>query len=670
MIERLLVANRGEIACRVIRTAREMGIKTVAVHSDADAGALHTRLADRSVRIGPAEPERSYLDIDAVIGAARSSGADAIHPGYGFLSESPAFARRCEQEGVVFVGPPPGVMEVAGSKTAAKELARKAGVPVIEGFDAEPGVSAKTLAARARKIGGYPLMVKAAAGGGGRGIRLAENARELARAVDVAAHEAMIGFGDPTVFVERAFTMAKHIEVQVLADSTGRVVTLGDRDCSLQRRRQKVVEEAPAPGVPQKVRDALAAHAKRIAEEMGYVNAGTVEFLTTPEGSVHFLEVNARLQVEHPVTELVYGIDLVELQLSIAAGDPLPADFPPEPEGHAIEARVCAEIPERKYAASVGTIRELRWPPGAIDDATVRIDHGVEEGDTVTEHYDSLVAKLAVHHPGTREECLATLQYALSEIRIGGITTNLDLLSCLLGPTGFASGEHHTGTVDEMADTLFAFLAIQRHAAAAVACAGLRERLAGAAQCGFRVNGEPAVRILARGRNGDEEVAMAQAGAGRIEARFAEGGATVTVESVSVRGGVFHARTDLTGEAEAATDIEETGPSRWRVHVRMNALSHDFELGSALDMVDAGGGAGGDGSLHVVSPMHGTLSAVRVEAGARVREGEEVATLEAMKMETPVVAPRDATVAEVLRKAGDRVSLGDLLVRLDGPGEG
>ncbi len=669
MIRRLLVANRGEIACRVLRTARGMGISGVAVHSDADAGSAHVRLADDARRIGPASPARSYLDIDAVVGAARDSGADAIHPGCGFLAESAAFARRCEEEGIAFVGPPPGVMEVAASKTAAKALARSAGVPVADGAEVDPDAPARELSRRARKVG-YPLMVKAAAGGGGRGIRLVDAPGRLREAVAEASREARIGFGDPSVFIERAAPRARHVEVQVLADSAGTVATLGDRDCSLQRRRQKVIEEAPAPGLDPGLREALAGAARRLTEAMGYVNAGTVEFLVGPDGSWHFLEVNARLQVEHPVTELVHGVDLVAWQIRVASGERLPEGFPPPAAGHAMEARVCAELPERGFAPSVGRIGRLAWPAAPAGGATLRVDSGVEAGDRVTEHYDTLVAKLVVHHPGGRDDCRRLLADAVARSEIGGIGTNLGHLAAVAGLGEFSRCEHHTRLLEERAEDILSAMADDRRMAAALACAHWFLGAGDGASAGFRVNRAPQARVSVACDGWEAEAAVSALPEGGLEVALGDGSDPVVLGDVRARPGAIDAAVAGTGRVRAAVGAgEESGPRRWTMRVRARLASCSVEIGGVLDRAGAAADPSAEERGDVVSPMHGTLSSVLVEAGSSVAKGETVATLEAMKMETPVCAPRAGTVAEVCRRAGDRVSLGEVLARLDGPAD-
>jgi acetyl-CoA/propionyl-CoA carboxylase biotin carboxyl carrier protein len=434
---KVLVGNRGEVALRIVRTLRAAGIRSVAVHSDADDRAPHVAAADEAVRIGPADPASSYLDAGALVSAARQTGAQALHPGYGFLSESAALARACEEAGLVFVGPPAAVLAATGDKAGVKARVAQAGVPVVPGppepVGEEPGALERAAAAT-----GYPLLLKPAAGGGGKGMRVVLDSGALAEAGEGARREARRAFRDARLYVERLVHPARHVEVQVVCDAAGRAHVVGDRDCSVQRRHQKVVEECPAPGLPGALRTALHDAARRVALALGYRNAGTVEFLVTAAGAFHFLEVNRRLQVEHPVTEVVFGVDLVAWQLRVAAGD---AGSPPalEPRGHAVEARICAEEPARGFLPSVGRIRALRLPAGP----GVRVDAGVVEGSEVSPHYDPLLAKV-VAHGATREEALDRLDAALSETAVLGVETNVAFLRALLAEPAFRAGDLRT----------------------------------------------------------------------------------------------------------------------------------------------------------------------------------------------------------------------------------
>jgi acetyl-CoA carboxylase biotin carboxylase subunit len=453
---RILVANRGEIAVRIIRACRDLGVETVAVFSDADASAAHVRLADEAVRLGPPPPAESYLRIDAVVEAARTTGAEAVHPGYGFLAERAEFARAVESAGLVFIGPRPEAIEMLGDKLRARRLARAVGVPTVPGtidpVPVERPDEVATVLETARAIG-YPLLVKAAAGGGGRGMRRVESERELPAALAAGAHEAASAFGDGTVYLELEIAAARHVEVQLLGDAGGRVVALGERDCSLQRRHQKLVEEAPAPGLAAATRRDLHAMAVRLGTEARLTNAATCEFLLTPDGSFAFLEVNTRLQVEHGVTELVTGLDLVAEQLWIAAGAPLSAEVlaaterAAEPGRHAIEVRLSAEDPARDFAPTPGTIGRWRMPAGP----GVRVDSALSEGDRVPPDYDNLIAKVMTDGP-TRESAIDRLRRALDEVEIGGIQTTLPFDRFVVRDPSFRAGEVSTSWVAERWD--------------------------------------------------------------------------------------------------------------------------------------------------------------------------------------------------------------------------
>ena len=450
MFGKILVANRGEIACRVMRTAARMGIRTVAVYSDADADALHVTMADEAVRIGPAPAAESYLDIDAIVKACRRTGAQAVHPGYGFLSENPVFAERLEKEGIVFIGPPASAIRAMGHKDAAKRLMEEAGVPVVPGYhgaDQDPDL----LATEAAQIG-FPVLIKARAGGGGKGMRRVDIREEFAEGLEAARREGEASFGDGHVLVEKYVGRPRHIEVQVFADRHAPPVYLFERDCSLQRRHQKVIEEAPAPGMTAGMRAAMGEAAARAAAAIGYVGAGTVEFLVDASDGLrtdrfYFMEMNTRLQVEHPVTEAITGVDLVEWQLRAAAGE---AVVPPQDDleffGHAMEARLYAEDAARNFMPATGRLERLVMPEG-----TARVDTGVREGDTVTAHYDPMIAKVIVHDR-TREGALAKLRNALDATRIAGTVTNLAFLRALLADPDFAAGRVDTGLIERGMD--------------------------------------------------------------------------------------------------------------------------------------------------------------------------------------------------------------------------
>jgi acetyl-CoA carboxylase biotin carboxylase subunit len=442
VFEKVLVANRGEIALRVVRACQELGVAAVAVYSDADESALHARHADEAVRIGPPPAGKSYLDVEALIDAAKETGAEAVHPGYGFLAENAAFAAACREAGLTFVGPSAEAIEKMGNKSAARRLAREAKVPVVPGSD--DASSADEAAQTAGGIG-YPIMVKAAAGGGGRGIRVAEDEDELRKAVQVASREAEAAFGDGTLYLEKLLVAPRHVEVQVMGDHEGNVIHLYERECSMQRRRQKVLEEAPSPGISSGVREKMAEAAVRLAREAGYANAGTVEFLVEDE-EFYFIEMNTRIQVEHPVTEMLTGVDLVKEQIRISAGDPLSLEQEDVPMvGHAIEFRINAEDPDQDFMPSPGEISRLEVPGGP----GVRVDSAIYQGYQIPPFYDSLVGKLIVWAL-TREEAISRARRALREYRLEGIKTTIPLHLRLLKGEAFRSGEYHTGYLEEL----------------------------------------------------------------------------------------------------------------------------------------------------------------------------------------------------------------------------
>ena len=442
MFSRVLVANRGEIAVRVIRALHELGIEAVAVYSTADADALHVALADRSVCIGPPSAAESYLRIPNVVAAAVTTGCDAVHPGYGFLAENPAFVHACEDNDLVFVGPGADVMTLLGDKVEAKEAMRAAGVPLVPGTD---GTASVAEARRAASELGYPLLLKAAAGGGGRGVRLVESPEELDGAYASASAEADAAFGDGTLYVERALIPARHVEIQVLADAGGSVLTLGERECSIQRRHQKLVEESPSPALSAETREQMESGVERACRQVGYQNAGTFEFLVGPDGEPYFIEVNCRLQVEHPVSELTTGIDIVRQQLRLAAGEALDLTGRAPRRGHAIEIRLNAEDPARGFAPAPGTVSRFRAPLGP----GVRVDTAVRDGTTIPPHYDSLIAKVLVWDE-SRPGAIARAVRALGELEVEGIPTTRDLALDILRSEAFANGRYSTSYLDEM----------------------------------------------------------------------------------------------------------------------------------------------------------------------------------------------------------------------------
>ena len=447
-MRKVLIANRGEIAVRIARACRDLGLASVAVFSESDRGARHVRMADEAVAIGPSPPRESYLRIDTLIAAARAAGADAVHPGYGFLAENAGFAAACAEAGLTFIGPTAEAIELMGRKTAAREAARAAGVPIVPGTAAPlgPDASDAALAAAARRVG-YPIMVKAVAGGGGKGMRVVARAEDLAGAVRAARSEAGSSFGDSAIYFERQLIRPRHIEVQILADQHGTVLPFVERECSIQRRHQKVIEETPSMAVSPRLRQRLTRAAAAVASSVGYTNAGTIEFLVDEQGRYYFLEMNTRLQVEHPITELVTGVDLVTWQIRIARGERL--DLPPRdavtPRGHAIECRIYAEDPDAGFLPSPGTVLALHAPDGP----GVRDDSGVEAGSEISIYYDSLISKLVVWG-ATRHEAIRRMARALREYEVSGVRTSLPFFRWMIGQSAFARGEFHTGYLDEL----------------------------------------------------------------------------------------------------------------------------------------------------------------------------------------------------------------------------
>jgi 3-methylcrotonyl-CoA carboxylase alpha subunit len=656
---KILIANRGEIACRVIRTARRLGIAMVAVYSEADAGALHVALADEARLIGPPPARDSYLNMAATIAAAQESGAQAVHPGYGFLSENVDFAEACATAGLVFIGPPVEAIRTMGSKAAAKALMEAHGVPVVPGYHGAEQDPAPLLA-EAERIG-FPVLIKASAGGGGRGMRIVTRPDEFARALVGARREAKGAFGDDRVLLERYLERPRHIEVQVFGDSHGNIVHLFERDCSIQRRHQKVVEEAPAPGLSPARRKEIGAAAIAAARAVGYVGAGTVEFIAE-EKSFYFMEMNTRLQVEHPVTEAVTGLDLVEWQIRVAAGEQLPLRQQEIAlRGHAIEARLYAENPERGFLPSTGVLHGLHLP--APDMA--RVDTGVRRGDAVTAFYDPLIAKV-IAWGEDRETARARLQRVLADTAILGVATNLAFLHRVIGDPDFAAAAIDTGFIDRRRDALLpapqpvpdialAAAALSRllsQTEAAVLGPGADRFTPWARVDGWRLNGEAAPQTLVF-RHGGEELpvdAIAEGSGWRLRlggrdcqataARRADGRLAVTLDGRTVPLRV------LEHDAELAVFLD--GES-W----------HFIALDPLLPPPGADAGAG-----RLTAPMPGRVIQLLVVPGEAVRRGQPMMVIEAMKMEHTIAAPRDGVVEAVHYHAGDPVEEGAELIAL------
>ncbi|MEU9165032.1 biotin carboxylase N-terminal domain-containing protein [Streptomyces sp. NPDC048424] len=631
LITSLLVANRGEIAVRIFRTARALGLATVAVHSDPDADALHVREADAAVRLPGAAPADTYLRGDLIIKAALAAGADAVHPGYGFLSENADFAREVLASGLTWIGPPPEAIEAMASKTRAKDLMRVAGVPLLDPVD--PAAATPT---------DLPLLLKAAAGGGGRGMRVVRDLAGLQEALDAASAEARSAFGDGEVFAEPYVERGRHVEVQILADAHGTVWALGTRDCSLQRRHQKVIEEAPAPGLPETLRENLHAAAVAAARAVSYRGAGTVEFLVTADGRPYFLEMNTRLQVEHPVTEAVFGLDLVALQLRVAEGEALPPS-PPEPTGHAVEARLYAEDPAQDWRPQTGALHTLAVP------GQVRVDTGFTDGDTVGIHYDPMLAKVIAHAP-TRAEAVRALAHALAGARIHGLTTNRELLVRSLHHPEFAAGQLDTGFYERHLDALTegaadateAALAAALAEAAPTADAPLAARLGG----WRNVRSQPQIRRYTAG--GAEYEVRYQAGRLVDHPGIRVLAATPTLVTLEIEGirRVFHVKRNSNNPGPTEIYVDSALGAHTLIPVpRFPDPQDRTEPGSLL------------------APMPGTVVRIAegLAVGSPVTAGQPLLWLEAMKMEHRILAPASGTLTALHAVTGQQVEFGALL---------
>ena len=650
MFDKILIANRGEIACRVARTARRLGVATVAVFSDADARARHVALADEALRIGTAPAADSYLRADRIVEAARRSGAQAVHPGYGFLSENADFAELCAASGLTFIGPPPGAIRAMGNKSAAKTAMERAGVATVPGYHGDDQGD-EVLRSEAERIG-YPVMIKASAGGGGKGMRAVGSPMDFDAGLAACRREARSAFGDDRVLLEKYLERPRHIEVQVFADGRGGCVHLFERDCSVQRRHQKVIEEAPAPGLAQARRREMGEAAVSAARAVGYVGAGTVEFIVDSDGRFYFMEMNTRLQVEHPVTEMITGLDLVEWQLRVASGEPLPArqeDL--RIDGHSFEARICAEDPSRDFLPGTGKILHLKPP---AESPQVRVDTGVRAGDVLTPHYDSMIAKVVVHDRD-RARALARLAAALGEFEVAGPVTNVDFLRRLVRCRAFAQGELDTSLIERNRGELFASAGSPSEPMLALAALSVqleraRERRSpwGLAD-GWRLHGRDPGLMVFGDASGSLAVALYPRAAGyeldaggrrlRLEGeREPDGSLRATLDGASIVGRVVR----------AGARLEVFLPGEHRV------LELHDPLGATVDAESRGG--------ELVAPLPGRIAAVLVEAGARVEKGAPLLILEAMKMEHTIAAPARGRVAAIRCKAGDPVVEGADLI--------
>ncbi len=650
MFEKILIANRGEIACRVMETARSMGVKTVAVYSDADAGAKHVALADQAVHIGGAAPAESYLKGDVIIAAALETGAQGIHPGYGFLSENPEFVEAVEAAGLTFIGPSADAIRAMGLKDAAKVLMEEANVPVVPGYHGA-NQDAVFLAEQAEAIG-YPVLIKAVAGGGGKGMRLVEKSAEFADALASAQGEATTAFGNPDVLIEKFVTSPRHIEVQVFGDGTN-AVHLFERDCSLQRRHQKVIEEAPAPGMTEEMRSAMGQAAVRAAEAIGYKGAGTIEFIVDgsdglrPDG-FWFMEMNTRLQVEHPVTEAITGVDLVEWQLRVASGEPLPKS---QDEltitGHSFEARIYAEDVPKGFLPATGTLSNLEFPQNA------RIDSGVRAGDTISPWYDPMIAKLVVHGP-TRDIALKQLERALRWTDVGGTVTNVSFLALLSAQPNFVAGDVDTGLIERHLDALAKqpSACTKSRAIAALTALGLRP-MDGSAPAESLILWSPLTHMVGLVHNEERfEAAVQVNDSGDYTVQIGE-----TVHAVSYKYGAWWVDTTKVPARTAQKGDELT--VFWGNGYRFNVI----------DPLEREDEAAAGGNV-IAAPMPGLVKAIFATAGQNVAKGDRLAILEAMKMEHSLLAPRDGVVSDVLVAEAAQVEDGTALIMLEEEAEG
>ena len=669
MFTKILIANRGEIACRVAATARRMAVKTVAVYSDADANAKHVGACDEAVYIGGSAPKDSYLRWERILDAAKVTGAQAIHPGYGFLSENEEFAQACADAGLVFIGPPPSAIKAMGLKAESKQLMEKAGVPLVPGYHGhdQGSVLLKSEAARI----GYPVLIKASAGGGGKGMRAVDKAEDFDAALASCKREAINSFGDDAVLIEKYVQRPRHIEIQVFGDTQGNYVHLFERDCSVQRRHQKVLEEAPAPGLAEHMRQQMGDAAIAAARAVKYVGAGTVEFIVEqkPDGAMNFffMEMNTRLQVEHPVTEAITGLDLVEWQLRVACGETLPlAQSQLRIIGHAIEARICAETPDNNFLPATGTLHVFNSPEDVTFErgglanslgAGVRLDAGVREGDTISPFYDSMVAKLIVHGQ-TREEALARMDVALAQTHIVGLQTNVQFLRHVLHSRSFAQAQLDTALIPREQAVLFKQepVGVAMAVASSVAKTLLNERACERADPFSRRDGWRSHGLNLR----------------RFEFEF--GGEQVSANLTYLHDGALHlsfgetAGTLTFAAVESGVDVQYAGHRQTVSVYKHRDVDHVFTAQGAtqivvIDLLAHAGDSQGEGG-RLTAPMPGKIVSFSIKVGDKVAKGQALAVMEAMKMEHTIAAPHDGTVTELLYAPGDQVTEGSELIRV------
>ena len=669
MFKKILIANRGEIACRVAATAQRLGVKTVAVYSDADAHAKHVAVCDEAVHIGGSAPKESYLRWDRIIDAAKATGAQAIHPGYGFLSENEEFAQACAEAGLVFIGPPPSAIKDMGLKAESKQLMEKAGVPLVPGYHGANQDRA-LLQAEADRIG-YPVLIKASAGGGGKGMRAVDKAEDFAAALDSCKREAINSFGDDAVLIEKYVQRPRHIEIQVFGDTLGNYVYLFERDCSVQRRHQKVLEEAPAPGLSPAMRAQMGLAAVAAARAVNYVGAGTVEFIVEqrPDGSMvfFFMEMNTRLQVEHPVTEAITGQDLVEWQLRVASGEPLPLQQDElRITGHAIEARICAENPDNNFLPATGSLNVYGLPECVtFERGAVRVDSGVRQGDAISPFYDSMVAKLIVHGD-TREQALARLDEALAQTHIVGLATNVQFLRRVARTASFAQANLDTALIPREQAVLFhqESVGLPLAASAAVAQTLLRERASEGVdpfsrRDGFHTHGVVQRRFEFEFGGAHAKALLTYARGGSRHLAVGEGASQVAGPLV------FNALPQGTGQG---IELQFAGQRTRAAVYAQGEVDHVFTpLGAtqitAIDLLAHAGEAAAEGG-RLTAPMPGKVVSFAVQAGDTVAKGQPLAVMEAMKMEHTIAAPADGVVAELLYAPGDQVTEGAELLKL------
>ena len=665
MFNKILIANRGEIACRVAATARRMGVRTVAVYSDADASAKHVAACDEAVHIGGSAPKDSYLQWQRILDAAKATGAQAIHPGYGFLSENEAFANACAEAGLVFIGPPASAIQAMGLKAESKRLMESAGVPLVPGYhgaDQDPHM----LQHEADRIG-YPVLIKASAGGGGKGMRAVEKAEDFAAALASCKREAINSFGSDAVLVEKYAQRPRHIEIQVFGDTHGNCVYLFERDCSVQRRHQKVLEEAPAPGMTPELRQQMGLAAVAAARAVNYVGAGTVEFIVEqpPEGGMrfYFMEMNTRLQVEHPVTEAITGLDLVEWQLRVASGEPLPLTQEQlHIDGHAIEARICAETPDNQFLPATGRLDVYRKPAcTSFERGAVRVDDGVREGDAISPFYDSMVAKLIVHGR-TRAEALARLDAALAETRIVGLSTNVQFLRHVVASPSFAQANLDTALIPREAGVLFNQdkVGLNLAVAAAVAQTLLAERASEgkdpfSRRDGWRPHGLTVRRFDFEYLGEAMQASLTYLHDGALQLAFHETRGLLELDALPAENGTL-------------MDLRFMGQRQTVQTWQREEIVHVFcALGATqiteLDALAHAGEAAHDVG-RLTAPMPGKVVSFAVKAGDAVKKGQPLAVMEAMKMEHTIAAPADGTVAELLYAPGDQVAEGAELLKI------